>query len=126
MYEPPVIRRAEDARVDKPWGYEIHWAVTDSYLGKILHVNEGESLSLQYHRQKDECQLVIKGAVDIELGGPDGKLVKHRMRAGDTVHLVPGTRHRITAVEDAEIFEVSTAENEDVVRLEDRYGRAGT
>jgi mannose-6-phosphate isomerase len=54
MFEDPVIRRAEDARVGKPWGYEIHWAVTDRYLGKILHVNEGESLSLQYHRQKDE------------------------------------------------------------------------
>ncbi len=126
MYEHPVIERADAARVDKPWGYEIHWAVTDRYLAKILHVNEGESLSLQYHRQKDECQLVIKGAVDIELGGPDGKLVKHRMRPGDTVHLVPGMRHRITAVEDTEIFEVSTPENEDVVRLEDRYGRAGT
>lgn len=126
MPELPAIGRAEDTRVEKPWGYEIRWAVTDRYLGKILHVNQGESLSLQYHREKDECQLVIKGAVDVELGGPDGSLVEHRMRAGDTLHLIPGTRHRITAVEDADIFEVSTPEIDDVVRLEDRYGRAGT
>jgi len=125
MHDLPVIKRAEDLRVDKPWGYEIRWAVTDRYLGKILHVNKGEALSLQYHQRKDECQLVINGSADIELGGPEGALVKHRVRAGDTLHLKPGTRHRITAVEDTDIFEVSTAEGDDVVRLEDRYGRAG-
>jgi mannose-6-phosphate isomerase len=122
----PDVNRADESRVDKPWGYEIRWAITDRYLGKILHVNRGEALSLQYHERKDECLLVSHGSIDIELGGADGNLEKVRMRSGDTVHLTPGTRHRITAVEDADIFEVSTPEIEDVIRLEDRYGRAGT
>lgn len=118
--------KAEATRVDKPWGYEIRWAVTDRYLGKILHINQGEALSLQYHEQKDECQLVMKGEMDFELGEHESKLEKRRLREGDTVHITPGLRHRMTAVTDVDIFEVSTAEIEDVVRLEDRYGRAGT
>jgi len=122
----PEIRRADESRVDKPWGYEIRWAVTDRYLGKIIHVNQGEALSLQYHERKDEWLLVSKGAVDIEIGGLEGELEARRMRAGDAVHLPPCTRHRVTAVEDSDIFEVSTPEIDDVVRLEDRYGRAGT
>ena len=120
------IKRADESRVAKPWGYEIRWAVTDRYLGKILHVNKGEALSLQYHERKDEWLLVTEGAVDIEIGAVGGNLEKLRMRKGDSVHLLPRTRHRITAVEDADIFEVSTPEVDDVVRLEDRYGRAGT
>ncbi len=123
MPESPEIRRADDSRVEKPWGYELRWAITDRYLGKILHVNKGEALSLQYHERKDEYQYVVSGSVDIETGGPEGGLVKHRMHAGDTLHIRPGTRHRITAVEDTDIFEVSTPEGDDVVRLEDRYGR---
>lgn len=122
----PEFGRIEQSRVDKPWGYELRWAITDRYLGKILHVNKGEALSLQYHERKDEFQYVLKGAIDMELGGPDGRLTTHRMREGDTLHITPGTRHRMTAVEDTDIFEVSTPEIEDVVRLEDRYGRAGT
>ena len=105
---PDIPHRADESRIDKPWGYELRWAVTDRYLGKVLHVNKGEALSLQYHEHKDECQYVVKGCVDIELGGPDGVLTTHRMRAGDTLHITPGTRHRITAVEDTDIFEVST------------------
>jgi mannose-6-phosphate isomerase len=124
MPDFPEVERAEDSRVDKPWGYELRWAVTDRYLGKVLHVNKGEALSLQYHERKDECQYVAAGCVDIEIGGPDGALTTHRMRAGDTLHLPPGTRHRITAIEDTDIFEVSSPEGEDVVRLSDRYGRA--
>jgi mannose-6-phosphate isomerase-like protein (cupin superfamily) len=118
--------RVEASRVDKPWGYELRWGITDRYAGKVLHVKKGESLSLQFHERKDEYQYVVTGAVDIELGGPDGVLEKYRMQAGDTLHIPPGTRHRITAVEDTDIFEVSTPEIDDVVRLEDRYGRAGT
>jgi mannose-6-phosphate isomerase-like protein (cupin superfamily) len=118
--------RVEASRVDKPWGYELRWGITDRYAGKVLHVKKGESLSLQFHERKDEYQYVVTGAVEIELGGPDGVLEKHRMQAGDTLHIPPGTRHRITAVEDTDIFEVSTPEIDDVVRLEDRYGRAGT
>lgn len=122
----PEFGRAEASRVDKPWGYELRWGITDRYAGKVLHVKKGEALSLQYHERKDEFQYVIKGAVDIELGGPDGALTTHRMKAGDTLHVGPGTRHRLTAIEDSDIFEVSTPEIDDVVRLDDRYGRAGT
>jgi mannose-6-phosphate isomerase-like protein (cupin superfamily) len=122
----PEFGRIENTKVDKPWGYELRWAITDRYLGKVLHINKGEALSLQYHKRKDECQYILKGAVDMELGGPDGKLTIHHMRAGDTLRITPGTRHRLTAVEDADIFEVSTPEIDDVVRLEDRYGRVGT
>jgi mannose-6-phosphate isomerase len=118
------VRRGEDTRVEKPWGYEIRWAVTGRYLGKILHVNRGEALSLQYHEQKDECLYLASGVLDLELGDKSGELKRYRLKVGDTVHITPGTRHRMTAVEDSDIFEVSTPEIDDVVRLEDRYGRA--
>ncbi len=121
----PEFGRAEASRVEKPWGYELRWALTERYAGKVLHVNRGEALSLQYHERKDEFQYVVKGRVEIELGGPDGILTKHLMNAGDTLHLAPGIRHRLIALEETEIFEVSTSEMDDVVRLEDRYGRAG-
>ncbi len=123
---PPEFGRIEASRVDKPWGYELRWGITDRYAGKVLHINKGEALSLQYHEHKDEYQYVVRGVVEMELGGPDGELTKHRMEAGDTLHITPGTRHRLTAVEDTDIFEVSTSEIDDVVRLEDRYGRAHT
>ena len=97
--------------------------MTDRYAGKILHISKGEALSLQYHERKDEYQYVIKGSVDIELGEGEGTLTTRRMAAGDTLHIPPGTRHRLTALEDTDIFEVSTPEIDDVVRLEDRYGR---
>jgi len=120
----PELGRVDDDRVDKPWGYELRWAITERYAGKILHIKKGEALSLQFHEKKDEYQYVIKGAVDIELGGPEGALTTRRMKVGDTLHITPGTRHRLTAVADTDIFEVSTPEVDDVVRLEDRYGRA--
>ena len=125
---PPEFEfgRIEASRVDKPWGYELRWGVTDRYAGKVLHIKKGEALSLQYHEQKDEYQYVVRGVVDMELGMEDGVLTRHRMEAGDTLHITAGTRHRLTAVEDTDIFEVSTSEINDVVRLEDRYGRAGT
>ncbi|MFZ0215523.1 MAG: cupin domain-containing protein [Candidatus Dormiibacterota bacterium] len=119
MAEP--VRRAVEFKVDKPWGYELRWAITDRYLGKILHVNRGEALSLQYHERKDETIMVEHGLLDVELDG-----TVHRMAPGDLVHITPGTRHRMVAVEDTDVFEVSTPEIDDVVRLEDRYGRAGS
>ena len=112
------VRKAADSRVDKPWGYELRWAVTDRYLGKVLHIDRGQALSLQYHEMKDECILLSRGVLDLEL---DGHV--HRLLPGDTARIIPGTRHRMTAVEDCDIFEVSTPEIDDVVRLEDRYGR---
>ena len=124
MLVRPEFGRVEDHKVEKPWGYELRWAITDRYAGKVLHVNKGEALSLQFHERKDEHQYVIRGAVDVELGVEGGELTTRRMQAGDTLHITPGTRHRITAVEDTDIVEVSTPELDDVVRLEDRYGRA--
>jgi mannose-6-phosphate isomerase len=123
--ELPAVKRAEDTIVEKPWGYEVRWAITEQYCGKILHVQKGEALSLQYHERKDEWMLVVRGCVDTELAVDGGELRTHRMREGDSVHITPGTRHRLTAVEDTDIYEVSTSEIDDVVRLEDRYGRAG-
>jgi mannose-6-phosphate isomerase-like protein (cupin superfamily) len=120
----PDLRKVTDKKIDKPWGYELHWAITDRYVGKVLHINRGEALSLQYHERKDEYLYLMRGSIDIELGGSDGVLTVHRMEAGDTLHIPPGTRHRLTAVEDTDIVEVSTPEIDDVVRLEDRYGRA--
>jgi mannose-6-phosphate isomerase len=110
-------------RVDKPWGYELRWAKTERYVGKIIHVDAGQALSLQYHRVKDETLLVWSGRIRFETGRGDTRATRE-MGPGDSVHIAPGTVHRMTALETADIFEVSTPELEDVVRLEDRYGRA--
>ena len=109
-------------RVDKPWGYEIHWAKTDRYVGKIIHVNAGHALSLQYHNIKDETILLYSGRLLFEIQEGES-LVKREMKPGEFVHITPKTIHRMTAIEDSDIFEVSTPELHDVVRLEDRYGR---
>ncbi len=110
-------------RVEKPWGYELHWAKTDRYVGKIIHVKAGHALSLQYHNVKDETILVWSGRLLFEI--QEGEtLTAREMRPGDRVHITPKTIHRMTAIEDSDIFEVSTPELDDVVRLEDRYGRA--
>jgi mannose-6-phosphate isomerase len=115
-------------RVEKPWGYELWWARTDRYVGKILHVKRGESLSLQYHNVKDETILLQSGRLLFETRptGEEGELRKVEMSPGDVFHITPGTLHRMTGLEDCDIVEVSTPELDDVVRLEDRYGRAGT
>lgn len=115
-------------RVDKPWGYEIWWARTERYVGKILHVRKGESLSLQYHRVKDETILVQSGRLLFETrpAGEEGELRRVELGPGQAFHITPGTLHRMTGLEDTDIVEVSTPELDDVVRLEDRYGRAGT
>ncbi len=115
-------------RVDKPWGHELWWARTDRYVGKLLHVKKGESLSLQYHNVKDETILIQSGRLLFETGEPgqDGAQRRVEMVPGDVFHITPGTLHRMTGLEDTDIVEVSTPELDDVVRLEDRYGRAGT
>jgi len=110
-------------RVAKPWGHEILWARTARYVGKILHVRKGESLSLQYHERKEETMRVLSGAVSLEVGGPAEPRRTVRLGPGDGWHLPPGTRHRLVALEDTDVLEVSTPELDDVVRLEDRYGR---
>ncbi len=120
------VRSADDDRVDKPWGYELRWAMTDRYLGKVIHINKGHRLSLQYHVQKDESILIISGLIDLVLEDERGEVGTHRMSPGMTARVRPGRRHRFVAVEDSDIFEVSSPEIDDVVRLEDSYGREGT
>ena len=114
------------ARVDKPWGYELRWAITDRYLGKLIHVNAGHQLSLQYHVQKDESIFIQAGVLDLVLEDESGTVNTHRMTAGMSARVRPGRRHRFVAVEDTDLFEVSSPEIDDVVRLEDSYGREGT
>jgi mannose-6-phosphate isomerase-like protein (cupin superfamily) len=111
-------------KVDKPWGYELIWAKTDKYVGKILHIEEGHKLSLQYHEVKDETIYVIAGEMDLVIV-EDGKERIEKLTPGDYRHLPTGTVHRMISVKSCDIFEVSTPELDDVVRLEDVYGRAG-
>jgi mannose-6-phosphate isomerase len=114
-------------RVEKPWGYELIWAHTEVYVGKLLFVKAGHSLSLQFHRQKDESWLVQSGRAKLELGRTgEGVLREEVITAGAAFHYAPGTVHRVTALEDTTILEVSTPHLDDVVRLEDAYGREGT
>lgn len=118
------------SRQDKPWGHEVIFAVLDGkYAGKIIHVVAGHSLSLQYHQQKEETISVLSGAALIEYGPAADQLTSQHFGPGDTIHLPPGTVHRIAAVTDLTFAEASTAApgwREDVVRLEDNYGRTGT
>lgn len=117
----------EPRRVDKPWGYELIWAHADQYVGKVLFVKAGESLSLQFHRKKDESWLVQSGRARLELGeAGDAMLKQEIVSAGAAFRYPPGTVHRVTALDDTTILEVSTPHLDDVVRLEDRYGREGT
>ena len=117
----------EPRKVEKPWGHELIWAEAERYVGKVLFVRAGQSLSLQFHRVKDESWLVQEGRAKLELGSAgDPMLSQEIIGAGATFHFRPGTVHRITAIEDTTILEVSTPELDDVVRLEDRYGREGT
>ena len=111
----------EPTRVEKPWGYELHWAKTDRYVGKLIHINAGHALSLQYHNRKTRRSSSGTGRMLFEIKEGD-ELVKREMKPGDAVHVTPPTVHRMTAIEDCDVFEVSTPELHDVVRLEDRYG----
>ena len=112
-------------RVEKPWGYEIIWAETARYVGKVLHIHAGQKLSRQYHNLKDETFLVQKGKMDLEIGQGAEMKVLH-MDEGQSFHCPPKTIHRMVAVTDVDVLEVSTPELDDVVRLEDAYGREGT
>ena len=112
--------------VDKPWGYEEIFAETESYVGKILFVRAGEALSLQYHELKEETLRVLDGGLELVLGPNPDALETHRLESGAVFHVAPGTLHRMTATSDCTLLEVSTNHLDDVVRLEDRYGRQGT
>jgi mannose-6-phosphate isomerase len=114
-------------RVEKPWGWELIWADTELYVGKILFVRTGHSLSLQFHNEKDESWYVESGRATLELGEVgQGPLNTEVIGAGASFRYRPGTVHRVTALEDTTILEVSTPHLDDVVRLEDAYGREGT
>jgi mannose-6-phosphate isomerase len=117
----------EPRTVEKPWGWELIWAHADAYVGKILFVKAGHSLSLQFHRTKDESWYVQSGRAKLELGDVGQTVLNTEVIvAGACFHFVPGTVHRVTAIEDTTILEVSTPHLDDVVRLEDAYGREGT
>jgi mannose-6-phosphate isomerase-like protein (cupin superfamily) len=117
----------EPRRVEKTWGHELIWAVAEGYVGKVLFVKAGESLSLQFHNEKDESWYIQQGRAQLELGDAgEAVLNSEVVGAGACFRYRPGTVHRVTALEDTTILEVSTPQLDDVVRLEDRYGRSGT
>jgi mannose-6-phosphate isomerase len=114
-------------RVEKPWGHELIWALTELYCGKLLVVKAGHELSLQFHREKDESWYVLEGRAKLELAAPGEKSTSTEVvTSGAAFHVTPGTVHRIHALEDTTVLEVSTPHLHDVVRLEDSYGREGT
>jgi dTDP-4-dehydrorhamnose reductase/mannose-6-phosphate isomerase-like protein (cupin superfamily) len=124
--EQSMGHRQEIRRVDKPWGHELIWAHTDRYVGKILHIKQGERLSLQYHEKKDETIFVLTGKMVFEVGAKDGPREDLVLKAGEGFRVTPFTTHRMIALEDTDVLEASTPELDDVVRLEDKYGRQGT
>jgi mannose-6-phosphate isomerase-like protein (cupin superfamily) len=113
--------------VDKPWGRELIWAHTDRYVGKIITIEPGKRLSLQYHEQKDESLIVLRGTLRLHLEGEDGEIHVYDLEPGQNSRIPVGRRHRFEALDEmVELIEVSTPEIDDVVRLSDDYGREGT
>ncbi|MGB8932322.1 MAG: cupin domain-containing protein [Anaeromyxobacteraceae bacterium] len=112
-------------RVEKPWGHELWWAHNERYVGKLLHIKAGSQLSLQYHVKKDETIHLFRGQMVLVLGD-EKELIDHAMTEGESYRVKPGTIHRMRAVTDCDVLEVSTPEVEDVVRVQDDYGRKGT
>ena len=125
MSSEQLFRHHEVKRVPKPWGYELIFGHTDRYVGKILHIDRGHSLSLQYHEMKEETLFVVSGELELTIES-DGDRRIVPLRAGQAFHIPPRLIHRMLAIEDTDVAEVSTPELDDVVRLEDRYGRTGT
>jgi len=125
MTSEDLFRHREVQRVPKPWGYELIFAKTGRYVGKILHVDQGHSLSLQYHEMKEETLFVVRGELKLTVEW-DGDRREMSLREGEAFHIPPRLIHRMEAIVDTDVAEVSTTELDDVVRLEDRYGRTGT
>jgi mannose-6-phosphate isomerase-like protein (cupin superfamily) len=121
----PASGRAEVVRVEKPWGYEIIWAHTDRYVGKILHINAGHALSVQYHEVKDETVYLLSGEIIYRVWHDDEPTAVD-LRAGQAFRIAPHTIHQMEAVTDCDVLEASTPHLDDVVRIKDRYGREGT
>jgi mannose-6-phosphate isomerase-like protein (cupin superfamily) len=124
QYDLAVSDR-EPRRVEKPWGHEVWWAQTDDYAGKLLHVEAGHQLSLQLHREKDESSYLLSGRLRLTWGPTADELSEEEIGPGHAWRVEPGTVHSIEAIEDSVVLEVSTPNLNDVVRLEDRYGRSG-
>jgi mannose-6-phosphate isomerase len=118
------VPEEEPRRVEKPWGHEVWWAQTDAYVGKLLHVNSGQLLSLQLHEEKDESSYVLSGRLRLTIGPSVDQLEEKLVGPGSSWRAKPGTVHSIEALEDSVVLEVSTPQVDDVVRLQDRYGRA--
>ena len=116
--------KKEVIRVEKPWGHELIWARTGQYVGKILHINKGQQLSLQFHRVKEETIFIQSGRMKFIYEEKPGHLAEIIMNPGDCHHIPPNTKHRMIALDDCDVFEVSTPQLDDVVRIEDSYGRA--
>jgi mannose-6-phosphate isomerase len=126
MMAKQKIEKQKITRVEKPWGHELIWAKTGDYVGKILHIKAGHKLSLQYHQKKEETIMVWTGKMTFVFENEKGVLEEIAMSAGEAHHIPTGRKHRMIAVEDCDVFEVSTPQLDDVVRLEDGYGRTGT
>ena len=122
---PVASGRVEARVVPKPWGHELIWAHTDRYVGKILHINAGHELSVQYHNRKDETVHLLSGELSYRVQIA-GELRDVRLRAGESYRITPGTIHQMVAVTDCDVLEASTPDLDDVVRLSDKYGREGT
>ncbi len=119
--------RTDVKHVPKPWGHETIWAHTDRYCGKILHIKAGQALSVQYHERKDETVYLLSGELKYWVKLGDGEELQDvRLGVGDAFRITPGTIHYMEAVTDCDVLEASTPELDDVVRLNDRYGREGT
>jgi quercetin dioxygenase-like cupin family protein len=126
--------RVDVRRVAKPWGYELIWAHTEHYVGKLLHIDAGHALSVQYHNQKDETIFVLRGRMKYRVqraeqgahGAAEAELEEFEMAEGDSWRNTPGMVHQMIAITDCDVLEASTPHLDDVVRLVDRYGREGT
>ena len=123
----PKSGRIPVTRVAKPWGHEIIWALSERYVGKILHINAGHELSVQYHNRKDETIYLLSGEIvyRVQREGDD-ILDDMKLKVGESFRITPGTIHQMIAKTDCDVLEVSTPEIDDVVRLSDKYGREGT
>lgn len=120
------MEQCDAKRVEKPWGHELIWAHTERYVGKVLVIEAGKRLSLQYHERKDESILVVRGRLRLELEDDEGVLAAHELGPGDHRRIPTGRKHRFSGIERVELIEVSTPELDDVVRISDDFGREGT
>lgn len=123
----PGSGRVKVGHVPKPWGHETIWAQSARYVGKILHINAGQELSVQYHNKKDETIYLLSGEIAYRVQMPGKDILGDvQLKVGESFRITPGTIHQMAALTDCDVLEVSTPELDDVVRLSDKYGREGT